>query len=57
MANKSNEISTIAKNIKKARNKKGISQGRLSKIADVIYNTMAQIANASGVKANGLIKK
>lgn len=57
MANKSNEISTIVKNIKKARNKKGISQGRLSKIADVIYNTMAQIANASGVKANGLIKK
>jgi transcriptional regulator with XRE-family HTH domain len=43
MASKSNEISTISENIKKARNKKGVSQDRLSKMADVAYNTIIKI--------------
>ncbi len=72
MASKSNEISTISENIKKARNKKGISQDRLSKIADVTYNTvikiesrtiqnstidtLSKIAKALDVKVDDLIK-
>jgi len=36
----SNKISTIAKNIKKIRKKKGISQDKLSKLAEVAYNTI-----------------
>ena len=47
MANKSNEISTIAENIKKARNKKGVSQDRLSKMADVAYNTIIKIESGT----------
>lgn len=38
----SNE-STIANNIKKYRQKLGISQDRLSKMADVTYNTIIKI--------------
>lgn len=68
----SNKISTIAKNIKVARNKNGISQDRLSKLADVAYNTiikiesnaiknptidtLAKIAKALNVTVNDLIK-
>ena len=35
--------STIASNIKKYRQKLGISQDRLSKMADVTYNTIIKI--------------
>ena len=72
MANKSNNISTIAGNIKKARKKQGISQDRLSKLADVAYNTvikiesgaiqnptiktLAKVAKALGVGVDDLIK-
>lgn len=64
--------STIADNIKKYRQKMGISQDRLSKIADVTYNTiikiesgsnknptietLAKIAKALGVGVDDLIK-
>ena len=73
MASKSNEISTIVENIKKARNKRGVLQDRLSKMADVAYNTiikiesgaiqnpttetLIKIANALDVKVDDLIKK
>lgn len=72
MASKSNEISTIAENIKKTRSQKGISQDRLSKMADLAYNTiikiesgtiqnptietLAKIAKALDVKVDDLIK-
>ena len=68
----SNKISTIAKNIKIVRNKNGISQDRLSKLADGAYNTiikiesgaiknptidtLAKIAKALNVTVNDLIK-
>lgn len=39
----SNNQSKIADNIKKHRNKLGISQDRLSKLADVTYNTIIKI--------------
>ena len=64
--------STIAENIKKYRNKMGVSQDRLSKLADVTYNTiikiesganknptietLAKIAKALGVGVDDLIK-
>lgn len=64
--------STIADNIKKYRNKLGVSQDRLSKLADVTYNTiikiesgantnptietLAKIAKALGVSVDDLIK-
>jgi len=64
--------STIANNIKKYRQKLGISQDRLSKIADVTYNTiikiesggsqnptintLSKIAKALGVAVEDLIK-
>jgi DNA-binding XRE family transcriptional regulator len=54
MASKPNEISTISKNIKKVRNKKGVSQDRLSKMADVAYNTIIKIE--SGTIQNPTIK-
>ena len=70
---KSNNKSTIAENIKKYRNKIGVSQDRLSKIADVTYNTiikiesganknptietLAKIAKALGVGVDDLIQK
>jgi len=43
MATISNKISTIAKNIKKIRKKKGISQDKLSKLTEVDYNTIIKI--------------
>ena len=64
--------STIADNIKKYRSKIGVSQDRLSKLADVTYNTiikiesganknptietLAKIAKALGVGVDDLIK-
>jgi transcriptional regulator with XRE-family HTH domain len=64
--------STIADNIKKYRQKLGISQDRLSKMADVTYNTiikiesggsqnptidtLSKIAKALGVGVDDLIK-
>ena len=69
---KSNNKSTIAGNIKRYRQKMGISQDRLSKIADITYNTiikiesgatknptietLAKIAKALGVGVDDLIK-
>lgn len=68
----SNKNSVIAKNIKKYREKLGMSQDKLSKIADVTYNTiikiesgvnknptigtLSKIAKALDVKVDGLIK-
>jgi len=43
----SNEISTIAKNIKKIRKKRGISQDKLSKLAEVAYNTIIKIESGA----------
>lgn len=54
MAIMSNEISTIAKNIKKIRKKKGISQDKLSKLAEIAYNTIIKIE--SGAIQNPTIK-
>lgn len=69
---KSNNKSIIAENIKKYRNKMGVSQDRLSKLADITYNTiikiesgantnptietLAKIAKALGVGVDDLIK-
>ena len=50
----SNEKSTIGENIKKYRNKLGISQDKLSKLADVIYNTIIKIE--SGANSNPTIE-
>lgn len=47
MATMSNEISTIAKNIKKIRKKKGISQDKLSKLAEIAYNTIIKIESGA----------
>jgi DNA-binding XRE family transcriptional regulator len=41
MSNK--KLSTIAKNIKLHRKEKGFSQDRLSKMAEVAYNTIVKI--------------
>ena len=65
--------SVIANNIKKYRQKLGISQDRLSKMADVTYNTvikiesggsknptidtLSKIAKALSVSVDDLIKK
>lgn len=69
----SSNTSKIAENIKKYRNKMGVSQDRLSKLADVTYNTiikiesgatynprvetLKQIADALGVGIDDLMKK
>ena len=39
--------SKISENIKKYRNKMGVSQDRLSKLADVTYNTIIKIESGS----------
>ncbi len=44
----------LSKNIKSKRNKKGISQDRLCKLADVTHTTLAKIE--SGVNENPTIK-
>ncbi len=65
--------STIANNIKKYRTKLGVSQDRLSKMADITYNTiikiesggnqnptidtLSKIAKALGVGVDNLIQK
>ena len=46
---KSNNKSTIAENIKKYRNKIGVSQDRLSKLADVTYNTIIKIESGANI--------
>jgi len=51
---KSNKKSIIAENIKKYRNKMGVSQDRLSKLADITYNTIIKIE--SGANKNPTIK-
>jgi transcriptional regulator with XRE-family HTH domain len=51
---KSTNKSTIADNIKKYRNKIGVSQDRLSKLADVTYNTIIKIE--SGANKNPTIE-
>ena len=69
---KSKEISTIAENIKKYRNKMGISQDKLSKLAgttlhtitkielgatpDPRINTVKKIADALNVTIDNLLK-
>lgn len=42
-----NSISTIAKNIKKLRKKKGLSQDKLSKLADISHNTVIKIESGA----------
>lgn len=44
----------IAENVKKYRNKIGVSQDRLSKLADVTYNTIIKIE--SGANTNPTIE-
>ena len=39
----SNEKSTIAKNIKRLRKQRGLSQDKLSKLADISHNTIIKI--------------
>ncbi|WP_423837424.1 helix-turn-helix domain-containing protein [Thermodesulfovibrio thiophilus] len=39
----SKEISLIGKNIKKLRKQKGLSQNRLSKLANLSYNTVIKL--------------
>ncbi|MCX6385013.1 MAG: helix-turn-helix transcriptional regulator [Actinobacteria bacterium] len=39
----SKDLSTIAKNIKKYRDKLGVSQDKLSKLADVTLHTLTKI--------------
>ena len=41
--------SKIADNIKKHRNKLGISQDKLSKLADVTYNTIIKIESGANI--------
>ena len=43
----SKEILTIAKNIKKYRNKMGISQDKLSKLADITLHTITKIESGA----------
>ena len=43
----SKEKSTIAKNVKKYRKKLGISQDKLSKLSDIIYNTIIKIESGA----------
>ena len=50
----SNNNSRIADNIKKYRNKLDISQDKLSKLADVTYNTIIKIE--SGANTNPTIE-
>jgi DNA-binding XRE family transcriptional regulator len=46
---KSTNKSTIAENIKKYQNKIGVSQDKLSKLADVTYNTIIKIESGANV--------
>jgi len=51
---KSNKTSLLSINIKKFRNKLGISQDRLSKLSDVTYNTIIKLE--SGANTNPTIE-
>jgi transcriptional regulator with XRE-family HTH domain len=51
---KSKELPIIAKNIKKYRQKQGISQDKLSKLADIAYNVIIKIE--SGATPNPTIE-
>jgi len=42
-----NEKSTIAKNIKKLRKQRGLSQDKLSKLADISHNTIIKIESGA----------
>lgn len=69
----SNEQSTISKNIKKYRKDLGVTQDKLSKLANITYNTLIkiesgatynprvetlkQIADALGVSIDDLMRK
>ena len=50
----SRKLSTIGKNIRKCRKKRKLSQDKLSKLADVAYNTIVKIE--SGENTNPTIK-
>jgi len=50
----SNKTSSIAKNIKNLRTKQGLSQDKLSKLAEVAYNTIVKIE--SGENPNPTIE-
>lgn len=52
--NKRNSKSKIANNLKKTRQKRGISQDRLSKLADLSLNTVANVE--SGLNPNPTIE-
>ena len=52
--NKHNSKSKIASNLKKIRQKRGISQDRLSKLADLSLNTVANVE--SGLNPNPTIE-
>ena len=43
----SNEKTTIAKNIKKLRKQLGLSQDKLSKLADISHNTIIKIESGA----------
>jgi len=43
----SNEKSTIAKNIKKLRKQRALSQDKLSKLADISHNTIIKIESGA----------
>lgn len=47
-------VKMIAENIKKIRKKKGISQDKLSKLADVTLTTLSKIE--SGINTNPTVK-
>lgn len=51
---KSKELPTIAKNIKKYREKLGISQDKLSKLANIAYNVIIKVE--SGATPNPTIE-
>lgn len=48
------KLSTIAKNIRKQRKKLGLSQDKLSKLAEVAYNTIVKIE--SGENSNPTVE-
>jgi len=43
----STEKTTIAKNIKKLRKQRGLSQDKLSKLADISHNTIIKIESSA----------
>ncbi len=43
----SNEKTTIAKNIKRLRKQRGLSQDKLSKLADISHNTIIKIESGA----------